>query len=244
MKTNFSYTQPWWLPGTGFLFLHTHYNSGSEGSKGVRGLHWMTSADGVEWTKPKLLANIEMGDYQVSWPYSNTVSTAFDFHPKPGGLNARANIYFLQTSDAGKTWKTVDGKEFKTPALDNQQRRLDFGFTAGASTRLLEGLELRRQRASCDSFPESKGYESGPKNSPRIWKTARWTGSKWEVRDMTTSGSNYDHGSLYIEPDGTWRVIAPTTGGPTTLQSRRRNGDVDERRRRQDVEERKTTDAQ
>src|SRR4051812_22917857 len=67
MKTNFSYTQPWWLPGTGFLFLHTHYNSGSEGSKGVRGLHWMSSPDGIEWSKPKLLANIEMGDYQVSW---------------------------------------------------------------------------------------------------------------------------------------------------------------------------------
>ena len=31
---------------------------------------------------------------------------------------------------------------------------------------------------------------------------------------MTTSNSNYDHGSLYIEPDGTWRVIAPTTAGP------------------------------
>src|SRR5438270_216792 len=66
--TNFSYTQPWWLPGHGFLFLHTRYNSKSEGTKGVRGLHTMTSPDGVKWTKPKLFANIEMGDYQISWP--------------------------------------------------------------------------------------------------------------------------------------------------------------------------------
>jgi hypothetical protein len=31
---------------------------------------------------------------------------------------------------------------------------------------------------------------------------------------MTTSGNNYDHGSLYIEEDGSWRVIAPTDPGP------------------------------
>ena len=31
---------------------------------------------------------------------------------------------------------------------------------------------------------------------------------------MTTSGNNYDHGSLYVEADGTWRVIAPTEPGP------------------------------
>ena len=31
---------------------------------------------------------------------------------------------------------------------------------------------------------------------------------------FTTSGNNYDHGSLYLEPDGAWRVIAPTEPGP------------------------------
>jgi len=31
---------------------------------------------------------------------------------------------------------------------------------------------------------------------------------------VTTSDHNYDHGSLYIEPDGTWRIIAPTDPGP------------------------------
>jgi hypothetical protein len=33
-------------------------------------------------------------------------------------------------------------------------------------------------------------------------------------RPFTTSDHNYDHGSLYIEPDGTWRIIAPTEPGP------------------------------
>ena len=42
----------------------------------------------------------------------------------------------------------------------------------------------------------------------------RWTGKEWLIRPFTTSGNNYDHGSLYIEPDGAWRVIAPTDLGP------------------------------
>jgi hypothetical protein len=36
----------------------------------------------------------------------------------------------------------------------------------------------------------------------------------WEFRTLATSHNNYDHGSLYVEPDGAWRVIAPTAPGP------------------------------
>ena len=63
-------------------------------------------------------------------------------------------------------------------------------------------------------FLTSKGYESGPKNDPRTWTTARWTGEKWQIRPAFTSDNNYDMGSLYIEEDGTWRIIAPTETGP------------------------------
>jgi hypothetical protein len=42
----------------------------------------------------------------------------------------------------------------------------------------------------------------------------RWTGTEWVERPFTTSDHNYDFGSLYIESDGTWRIIAPTDPGP------------------------------
>jgi hypothetical protein len=54
----------------------------------------------------------------------------------------------------------------------------------------------------------------GPDSGPFTWHTARWTGETWEHRRFTDSDHNYDHGSLYVEPDGTWRVIAPTAPGP------------------------------
>ena len=63
-------------------------------------------------------------------------------------------------------------------------------------------------------FLTSKGFESGPKNNPREWKTAHWNGKQWILHTMTESDNNYDHGSLFVEADGTWRVIAPTESGP------------------------------
>jgi hypothetical protein len=60
----------------------------------------------------------------------------------------------------------------------------------------------------------SKGFNPGPESGPFQWHTARWTGREWVLRPFTTSDHNYDHGTLYIEADGTWRVIAPTAPGP------------------------------
>ena len=60
----------------------------------------------------------------------------------------------------------------------------------------------------------SRGWEPGPKNAPYVWHTARWTGDEWEIRGSIQSDNNYDMGSLYVEPDGLWRIIAPTETGP------------------------------
>jgi hypothetical protein len=63
-------------------------------------------------------------------------------------------------------------------------------------------------------FLTAKSFDPGPQDVPRQWKTARWTGSAWEILDFTTSDHNYDYGAIYIEPDGLWRVIATTEPGP------------------------------
>lgn len=205
LDTNFSYSQPWYLPGQGFLFLHTRYKNG-------RGLHWMTSADGRLWSEPRPLAHIDMGDYQISARDGGRVATVFDYHPTPLGLNGRTNFYYLETRDLGKTWTTVDGtlvtlplSEIKNPALvhDYKSEKLlvyfkDLQFDAGNPVVL---------------YLTSKGFESGPANDPRTWYTSRWTGKEWETRPITTSDHNYDYGSLYIE-DGRWRIIGSMETGP------------------------------
>jgi hypothetical protein len=207
LETNFSYTQPWHLPKQGFLFLHTRYAVG-------RNLFWMTSRDGREWSEPHKLAKIEMGDYQISWPNGEGLGTVFDFHPSPVGLNERANIYYLETRDFGRNWQTIVGGTVVLPLTTTNNPALVYDSRAEGRLVYLKDLNFDRTGKPVILFLTSKGFEAGPENGPRIWKTARWTGKEWEFRDFTTSLNNYDHGSLYIEADGTWRIIAPTDPGP------------------------------
>jgi hypothetical protein len=205
--TNFSYSQPWVLPDGGFLVLHTRYAQG-------RGLFWMTGADGLSWDPPKPLARIAQGHYQISGLCGGRVGTAFDYHPSQGGLNARTNLYYLETPDGGRTWRTAGGQPVPTPLGNVVNPALVHDY---ASENLL--VYLKDIRFDADGRPvilylTSRGFEPGPGSDPRTWRTARWTGSAWEIRTMTTSDSNYDHGSLYIEEDGLWRVLAPTDPGP------------------------------
>lgn len=214
-KTNFSYTQPWHLPGEGFLFLHTRYNGGkSRGINAIRCLFWMTSRDGRAWSEPRMLAGIEMGDYQVSWRDGSRLATAFDFHPRPVGLNHRSNIYYVETRDIGKTWQTIGGEPVVPPVTATNSPALVHDSRKDQRLVYLKDLNFDTQGHPVILFLTSKGYESGPANGPRAWQTTRWTGKEWVAHDVTTSGNNYDHGSLYLEADGTWRIIAPTTLGP------------------------------
>ncbi|MBE2286482.1 MAG: BNR-4 repeat-containing protein [Prosthecobacter sp.] len=214
LETNFSYVQPWWLPELGFLFLHTHYEKPGAG-KGVRGLNFMTSRDGRGWSAPSPFANIAQGDYQISWWAGGArVATAFDHHPAPLGLNARSNIYYLETADGGATWTTAAHDPVGLPLRDAQNAALIYDSVREEKLVYLKDLNFDKQGRPVILFLTSKGYEPGPANGPREWKTVHWTGSAWQMRPFTTSDNNYDHGSLHIEADGTWRVIAPTTPGP------------------------------
>lgn len=205
LDTNFSYSQPWYLPSQGFLFLHTRYKSG-------RGLNWMTSADGRSWSEPQTLAHIDMGDYQISARDGGRVATVFDFHPKPLGLNGRTNFYYVETRDFGKTWTTVSGAPLALPLKDVQNPALVRDYQAEQLLVYFKDLQFDAGHPVA-LYLTSKGFESGPKNDPRTWCTARWTGKEWDYRPITTSDHNYDYGSLYIEGD-TWRVLGAMDGGP------------------------------
>ena len=214
LVTNFSYTQPWYVPGEGFLFLHTRYGGGKPlGIHAARCLFYMTSGDGVNWNEAKMLAGIAQGDYQVSWRHGNRVATAFDFHPPGGGLNARANVYYAETDNLGHTWRNVRGAALKLPLTETNNPALAYDSRADGLLVYLKDVNFDRAGHPVIMFLTSKGFEPGPQNGPRQWHTLRWTGVEWVRRPFTTSDNNYDHGSLYIEPDGTWRVIAPTELG-------------------------------
>ena len=206
--TNFSYGHPWYVPGQGFLFLHTIY--ADQG----RGLRWSTSPDGRTWSESHSLARIELGHYQITAHSGARTASVFNMHPAPTGLNARTNLYYIETSDMGRTWKTVDGKTIATPIIEKRNPALVHDYQAEGRLVYLKEVAFQKDGRPVILYLTSAGYESGPKSDPHIWHTARWTGEKWEIREVTRSDHNYDFGALWIEPDGTWRIIAPTLPGP------------------------------
>ncbi len=223
---NFSYSQVWPLPDGGFFWFHTRYKGST------RGLFWSRSTADGTWSTPGRLAHIEKGNYQISWAQGNRLATAFDFHPDPVGLNARTNIYYIETPDAGKTWRTADGREITLPLVKADNPALVHDFRSAGELVYLKDLTFDNAGRPVILYITSRGPWSGPENGPRHWWIAQWDGAAWQRRQIGAATHNYDHGSLIIEKDGTWRWIAPTlpgpqpdgTGGQVTMQTSRDEG--------------------
>lgn len=207
--TNFSYMQPWYVPGQGFVAFFTRYNYPAK-----RTNCFMRSADGVAWSEWQRLAAIDEGHYQISEVGKERAGTAFNYHPDGTGLNWRTQLYYVETRDAGDTWHTADGTPLVLPLTEPQNAALVHDYEAIGLKVYLKDILYDEQDRPVILYITSKGYESGPKNNPRTWTVAHWSGSEWEIKPGVTSDSNYDTGSLYIEDDGTWRLIAPTGTGP------------------------------
>ncbi len=208
LETNYSYAQPWHFAGLGFLLMHTRYQD-----KG-RSLYWMTSPDGRTWEEPRLLARVSLGHYQISGRHGARVGTVFNYHPAPVGLNARTNLYYVETADMGRTWRAADGRAVAPPLREVRNPALVRDYESEKLLVYLKDLQFDAQGRPVILYMTSRGYASGPTSDPHTWHTARWTGERWELRPITTSDHNYDCGALYIEPGGVWRMIAPTDPGP------------------------------
>ena len=204
-EDEFAYPQPWWVDGQGFLFLFTRYTGGRE-------LYWMTSPDGRTWSEAQQL--VRGGHYQMSNRSGSRVVTAFNAHPDEWNVDGRTNLYFLQTDDRGKTWRTIEGKEVTPPldAFDNPALVRD--YRKEGRKVYLKDLQFDRDGDPVLLYITSHNHRPGPAGTPRTWTIAHWKDGQWHFRTITRASHNYDMGSLYVEDDGTWRLVAPTGPGP------------------------------
>ena len=207
LETNFSYPQPWYHPAHGFLFLHTWYQGG-------RGLHIQQSADGVEWGERTLLSHMEAGHYQVSWPLGERMGTAFNYHPKQGGLNFRTNLYYVESPDWGKTWNTVNGQQLSLPLTDKHSPALVHHYEPEGLKVYIMDINYDQEGRPVILHVVSKGWEPGPRNGPHLMRVAHWTGTAWALHEVAPCDNNYDMGSLYTQGDGMWRILVPSDPGP------------------------------
>ena len=209
---NFSYLQMYYSNENGFTGLFTHYEK-----VGGRVIAWMTSKDGINWSEWKDLSLLGVGQYQTSGNLGKIIGTSFNYHPDRkvrGGLDFRTNLYYLQTNDFGKTWKTVDGKPIELPLKNVSNKALVHDYDSEERNVYICDVNFDKKGYPVILFITSKGPMPGPEDGPRNWNTAHWNGTKWEINPFTTSDNNYDMGSIYIEPNGNWKIIAPTEAGP------------------------------
>lgn len=206
-----TYPQPKYIPGKGFLNLFTKYT-------GIRELYTETSLDGVSWTEDRLLVAIKRdednnsGHYQISGQYGEKVAFFCNWHPN-GNVDLRTNIYYLQTTDMGKTWTDVEGKVLEIPVRD-------IASTALVKEYFSQGINVYVKDVGFDTkgnpvalYVSGPGHQPGPENGPRTWNVIHWDGNQWNNHKVATSDQNYDSGSLWIEGDN-WTVIGPTQDGP------------------------------
>jgi len=207
LETNFSYPQPWYVPGKGFLFLHTRYEQGG------RSLYQMTSPDGRSWSEPQKLARMQKGHYQISWHRDGKVGTAFNHHPEETGLNFRTNLYYMETSDFGQTWTTADGQRLELPLTSTDTPALVRDYEAIDRLVYMKDLTFDESGRPVILYLTSRHWRPGPEHGPHKYATARWTGGEWQISSLLNADNNYDTGCLHIEEGNVWRLIAPTLVG-------------------------------
>jgi len=209
---NFSYFQPWHIPGRGFIVFATKY-----GYPADRTPCFLTSTDGIRWSKWNRLAVMGSGHYQVSGTNGKKAGTMMNYHPvregRIHGLNFRTNLYYLETCDFGESWQAADGTSLQLPLTGTDNPALVRDYRADSLLVYLKDLQYDAGGNPLLLYITSRGYESGPRNNPRTWTLARWTGNRWIFTEITTSDNNYDSGELILLP-GRWLLIAPTERGP------------------------------
>ena len=198
----------------------THYDRGvlKYGSnKPRRTISFITSKDGINWSALTDIAAVEEGHYQTSGQYKNKIGTSFNFHPDTehgSGLDYRTNLYYIETSDYGKSWTNAGGDTVALPITKKKNMALIHDYHKEGLNVYINDVSFDTQGNPVIFYITSKGPSPGPANGPYSWHVAHWNEEKWNLYNVTTSDHNYDMGSLYTEDDKQWRIIGPAEHGP------------------------------
>ena len=129
-------------------------------------------------------------------------------------MNYRTDIYYLETDDLGKTWRTASGEVVTLPVRNKDSVSRVLVAEPGQNV-YIKGVRFDTEGRPYILYLTSRGPDCGPQNDPRAWKVIHWTGTSWRVVETGITGdNNYDFGTLRLESSDTWRILAATGKGP------------------------------
>jgi len=216
-KTDFSNPQCWHIPNKGLILIYT-LNQDK-----CRQLYCTTSADGLNFSNPQLLAAVDKGHDAVSWKHKNKIAVAFNVYPDNNQLKHPSNIYYMETSDFAKSWRNARKEKMNLPLTTAGNPALVREYSSQKWIIMLQDLTIDQFgfptilcMLSRDPSPESN-------KSINFWNTARWYGRDWEISGQIRSDSKFDLGCLHVEKNRSWRLVGPTGTGP---QANKPGGDI------------------
>lgn len=196
----------------GFFLFETRYD-------GVRRTFFQTSPDGVNWSDYMPIASImEPGDtrsghYQFSNYDGKKLVCCFNRHPN-GKCDERTNIYYIQSTDWGKTWTTADGvTPVELPILREEGPALVRNFRLEGKNCYIKDINFDVDGNPVIYYVTCDNHLAGPEGGERTHQIVRWDGKKWVYSTFAKSTHAYDTGSLWVEGKE-WTIITPSQRGP------------------------------
>src|SRR5690606_891828 len=125
----------------------------------------------------------------------------------------RTNIYYLQTTDFGETWTTIEGQELETPVTDFNTPSLVMDYKSEGKSVYIKDVDFDENGNPILLYLTAHGPAPGPETGLREWYVVYWDGKKWVNNKITNSAHNYDSGSLFVKKKK-WTVIAPFIDSP------------------------------
>ena len=211
MRGEFTYPQPKYISGRGFMHLFTKYT-------GLRQLYFSTSTDGHQWSEAIQLAGIKRasdslsGHYQISGQWGNKVGFFFNWHPN-GNVDKRTNIYDMETANFGHSWETVAGQPVSVPVTDVASPTLAKAYFQQGRNVYIKDIAFDGHGNPIALYLTGIGHEPGPTNGSKEWHVLYWDGGEWRDHQITESDHNYDTGSLIVRGK-TWYAVIPSNNPP------------------------------
>ncbi|MDD6363986.1 MAG: BNR-4 repeat-containing protein [Bacteroidales bacterium] len=209
-----AYPQVYYNKDRGFFLFCTRYD-------GVRRSFFQTSPDGIEWSDYMPVASIvepgetRSGHYQITaYDGKDKLVSTFNRHID-GACDTRTNIYYIQSTDWGKTWTAADGKTvIDLPVEREQGPALIRDYRSEGRNCYIKDVNFDSKGNPIIYFVTSDNYKCGPEGGIRRHGIAHWTGKKWFFNEeFTTSNHNYDTGSIWVEGKD-WYIITTSGTGP------------------------------
>jgi hypothetical protein len=143
---------------------------------------------------------------------AQTIGTFFNRHPG-GNVDQRTDLYYLQTTNWGAAWTTVEGRPVPVPVREADNPARIVNYAAQGKLQYTVDLQFDSHTHPVLVYITSRHHAPGPKGEPRDWMLTRWDGQRWHTHRIGAADHNYDHGSLILG-DLEWCLLAPTEPGP------------------------------